>query len=436
MNLISKLYRKSHFWLQTCLPRYNRGGQVAADYQDFKYLKKYLRISAAICVLNKVFLPPFFVLCAITVNFLFIDFSEAKERPSTEGNHSQIQQIEKDLLKQQGELLSVDIKEKGILGEIERLEREAVIHKRSLKELSSKIKEISCEIKSGQKRVQRLNESSSAAREYLKTRLVAFYKFGRPGYVWLLASSATLQEFQKTIKYMKTIMAQDRQVLDILDRQMRQVESELDRLRENMAKVEELKKVKNSRMALLEKYIEKKVFLLMKTHREKEFYAKAVKELKEATRALSETMMHLETEEKERLLPQRFAQMKGKLPLPLKGKILKDVKKFGFNPFMHREGIYIKGSPGEAVRSVFPGRIDYSGWFKGYGQLLIIDHGYHYFTVFAHLEEIVKEQGETVSGGEVIGVAGDPGWQAGPGVYFEIRKGGNHLDPKRWLKKE
>ena len=383
--------------------------------------------------IGKGFLPLFFILCAIIFIFLFLDFLEADERSSIESNNSQIQQIGKDLLEQQGELLSVNIKEKGILGEIERLEREVVIHKRSLKELSSRIKEISYEIKGGQKRIQRLNESSSAARTYLKKRLIAFYKFGRSGYVWLLASSATLQEFQKTIKYMKAIMAQDRQVLDILDGQVRQVESELSRLKENAAKVEELKKVKNSRMALLEKYIEKKVLLLMKTHREKEFYAKAVKELKEATRALSETMMHLETKEKERMVPESFAKMKGKLPLPLKGKILRDVKQFGFNPFMHRKGIYITGSPGEAVRSVFPGRIDYSGWFKGYGQLLIIDHGGHYFTVFAHLEEIVKKKGEAVSGGEVIGVAGDPGWQVGPGVYFEIRKGGNHLDPKRWL---
>ncbi len=375
----------------------------------------------------------FFILCALIFIFCFLDFLRADERSSIESNNSQIQQIEKDLLEQQGELLSVDSKEKGILGEIERLEREVVIHKRSVNELSSRIKEISCEIKSGQKRVQRLNESSSVAKTYLKKRLVAFYKFGRPGYVWLLANSDTLQEFQKTIKYMKTIMAQDRQVLDSLDRQMRQGESELSRLKENVAKVAELKKVKNSRMALLGKYIEKKVFLLMKTHREKEFYAKAVKELKEATRALSETMMHLETRKKKSMAPESFAKMKGKLPLPLKGKILRDVKQFGFNPFMHRRGVYITGSPGEAVRSVFPGRIDYSGWFKGYGQLLIIDHGHHYFTVFAHLEEIAKKKGEAVSGGEVIGVVGDPGWQVGPGVYFEIRKGGNHLDSKRWL---
>jgi len=381
----------------------------------------------------KGFLPLFFILCAIIFIFFFLDSSRADEGSSTKGNNTQIQQIEKDLLEQQRELLNIDIKEKGILGEIERLEREVVIQKSSLKVLSSQIQELSCEIRNGQKRIQKLNESSSAARTYLKNRLVAFYKFGRSGYLWLLASSATIEEFQKTMKYMKAIVAQDKRALDFLDSQTRQVENELSRLKENVAKVEKLKKAKNSRMALLEKYIEKKVFLLMKTHREKEFYAKAVKELKEATQALSETMMNLETKEKEGMVQQSFAKMKGKLPLPLKGKILEDSKQFGFNPFMHRKGIYITGSSGEVVRSVFPGKIDYSGWFKGYGQLLIIDHGGHYFTVFAHLEEIMKKKGDTVSRGEVIGIAGDPGWQAGPGVYFEIRKGGNHLDPKRWL---
>ena len=382
----------------------------------------------------KIFRTFLSILCAIIFSFFLIDFSGAEEKSSNESTRSQIQQIEKDLLEQQEELLSVDIKEKGILGEIERLEKEVVINRRSLKELSSQIEKISSEVQVRQKRIQRLNQSSYAVKAYLKKRLVAFYKFGRPGYIWILATSTTLQEFQKTIKYMKAIMAQDKQITDMLDRQMRQVEDELGILKENMDKIEALEKVKNRRMALLEKYIEKKVFLLIKIHKEKEFYTKAVKELREAAQALSETMLHLETEEKESLLPQRFAKMKGKLPLPLKGKILRDVKQFGSNPFMHRKGIYIKGSPGEAVRSVFPGRIDYSGWFKGYGQLLIIDHGCHYFTIFAHLEERVKEKGEMVTEGEVVGLVGDPGWQVGPGIYFEIRKGGNHLDPKGWFK--
>lgn len=383
----------------------------------------------------KIFLSFFSTLCAVILALLFMDLSEAEERSSIEITRSQIQQIEKDLLEQQEELLSVDIKEKNILGEIERLEKDVTLIRESLRELSSQIKKVSREIQGGQRRIQQLNRSSLAAKGCLKKRLVAFYKFGRPGYVRLLATSDTLQEFQKIVKYMKTIMEQDRQILDMLARQRSQVENELDMLKENMAKIEVLKKTKDRRMALLEKCIEKKVFLLMKVHREKEFYAKAVEELKEAAQALNQTMMHLEMEEGEMPLPKGFAEMKGKLPLPLKGKIFRNVKQFGSNPFMHKKGIYIKGSPREEIRSVFPGRIDYSGWFKGYGQLMIINHGSHYFSIFAHFEERIKEKGEMVSGGEVVGLVGDPGWHVGPGIYFEIRKGGNCLDPKKWLKK-
>ena len=382
----------------------------------------------------KVFLSFFSALFVVIFNLFLVISSEAEERSSIEITRSQIQQTEKYLLEQQSELLNVDIKEKGILGEIERLEQDVAMNRESLRELSSQIKGVSGEIQDGQKRIRQLNRSFLAAKECLKRRLAAFYKFGRPGYVRLLATSATVQEFQKTIKYMKSIMGQDSEVLDMLDRQRSQLENELALLKENMAKIEVLRKAKDRGMAQLEKCIETKVFLLMRAHREKEFYAKAVRELKEATQALNQTMMHKEVEEKERPLPEGFAEMKGRLPLPLDGEIIGDVRQFGSNPFMHRKGIFVKGSPGEEIRSVYPGRVDYSGWFKGYGQLIIINHGFHYFTVYAHLEERAKEKGQMVSGGEAVGLVGDPGWHVGPGVYFEIRKGRDYLDPERWLR--
>jgi septal ring factor EnvC (AmiA/AmiB activator) len=100
---------------------------------------------------------------------------------------------------------------------------------------------------------------------------------------------------------------------------------------------------------------------------------------------------------------------------------------------MHRKGVYITGSPGEEVRAVFPGRVDFSGWFKGYGQMIIVNHGSHYFTIFAHLDERMRETGDMVEADEPLGLVGNPGWEAGPGVYFEIRKGSEHLDPNAWL---
>ncbi len=384
----------------------------------------------------KAFLLSFFVFVAIIFDFLSIDFTEAEQALLIEETRSQVKQIEKDLLEQEGELQSVDIRERGILGEIEKLEKDISTHRRSLRELSDQTKRVSKKVQEHKRRIQELNRASQTTKEYLKERLVAFYKFGRLGYVGLLAATDSLQEFQRTIKYMKSIMAQDRQMLDMMERQMNQTEKELNMLREDMAKLEVLQEAKSKRMAMVEKTIEKKVFLLMKAHNEKEFYAKAVKELKEAAHALNQTVLHLEQQEKGRFSSESFSKMKGKLPFPLKGEIIRDVEQLGSNPFMHRKGVYIKGSPGEKVRSVFPGKIDYSGWFKGYGQMVIVNHGSHYFTLFAHLEERAGEEGEIVSEGQAIGLAGDPGWDIGPGVYFEIRRGGDNLEPEKWLSTE
>ncbi|RLB31042.1 MAG: hypothetical protein DRG87_03520 [Deltaproteobacteria bacterium] len=347
---------------------------------------------------------------------------------------SQIKEIEKHLAEQQGQLLSIDLREKGVLGEIERLEMELAKNRRALRELSSRIRETEDAIKGGQTRVQKLNRSLRDIEGYFKRRLVAFYKFGRTGYIAILMGSESLQEVEKTVRYMKAIMDRDREVLDMVEDRRRQVTKEMAVLEENKTALEVLREAKDARGALLERYIEGKVYVLMKAHREKEFYAKAVKELEQAAHALNQTMIRLETRGKQQFTLKGLAHKKGALPLPLKGEIIRNLHTTKSSPFMHKKGVYITGSAGEEVRSVFAGRVDYSGWFKGYGQLMVVNHGSHYFTLFAHLQERKKEKGEMISEGEPVGIAGDPGWNLGPGVYFEIRKGGEHLDPEKWLK--
>jgi septal ring factor EnvC (AmiA/AmiB activator) len=67
---------------------------------------------------------------------------------------------------------------------------------------------------------------------------------------------------------------------------------------------------------------------------------------------------------------------------------------------------------------------------------MIINHGSRYFTIFAHLDRRLKEKGEMVSSREAVAIAGNPGWAAGPGVYFEVRRGREHLDAQAWLRTE
>ena len=384
---------------------------------------------------NRLFLSPFCMMAVFLLSSFSGGLGRAQDRAPGDNDRSQVQQIEKYLQEQQGELESVHGKERDLLGQLEALEKDVAEQKKAIRDLAARIQTVSREIESGQKRIQKLNISAMAVEKALQKRLVAFYKFGRPGYLRLLVTAMSLQEFQKTIKYTKALMDQDRIMLDTLGEQRSQVEHEVQTLKENMARLEALREAKDQRIALLEETIEKKVVLLMRVHREKEFYGTAIKELRGAAQALSEAVVCLESQERQEVLTKGFAEMKGRLSMPVTGKIVRDVKLVRSNPFMHRKGVYITGAPGEEVRAVFPGRVDFSGWFKGYGQLIIVNHGSHYFTIFANLDERMRETGDMVEADEPLGLVGNPGWEAGPGVYFEIRKGSEHLDPNAWLNK-
>ena len=98
------------------------------------------------------------------------------------------------------------------------------------------------------------------------------------------------------------------------------------------------------------------------------------------------------------------------------------------------KGILIEAPGGAEVKAVFPGRVDFSGPLKGYGQVIVINHGSRYFTVSAQLTERTKGEGESVAAGEVIGSVGQSGSKRSARLYFEIRMGSGNVDPLKWLK--
>jgi septal ring factor EnvC (AmiA/AmiB activator) len=105
-----------------------------------------------------------------------------------------------------------------------------------------------------------------------------------------------------------------------------------------------------------------------------------------------------------------------------------------FGTEIFRKGIEFGARAGDPVLGVADGVVRFAGWFRGYGKIVIVDHGDAYFTVCGHLEEIAVSVGDAVIRGARIGTAGATGSLAGPRLYFEIRRGSEALDPKDWLR--
>jgi septal ring factor EnvC (AmiA/AmiB activator) len=132
-----------------------------------------------------------------------------------------------------------------------------------------------------------------------------------------------------------------------------------------------------------------------------------------------------------------FARYRGTLDWPAKGRLsvpFGNVRHPKFSTEVPHPGVDIAASPGQDVRAVFKGRVIFSDWFKGYGQMVVIDHGDSYLSIYGHVDERLVQAGQVVDRGEVIARSGQEGSFDEPGLYFEIRHDGKPEDPARWLR--
>lgn len=130
-----------------------------------------------------------------------------------------------------------------------------------------------------------------------------------------------------------------------------------------------------------------------------------------------------------------FAQLRRKLPAPLKGPILADFGTPKADSRLTWNGRWIGAKEGAPIKAIARGRVAYTGWLQRYGQILILEHDGGYFTLYGHCSAVLPSAGEWVEAGQVIGNAGDSGGHDKSGVYLEIRKGATALNPADWLAK-
>lgn len=128
-----------------------------------------------------------------------------------------------------------------------------------------------------------------------------------------------------------------------------------------------------------------------------------------------------------------FASQRGKLPWPLRGRVLHGFGQSRAEGRMAWEGMLIESSTGAEVKSVAAGRIAFADWLPHYGLLVIVEHGDGYLSLYGHNQAVYKQLGEWVQRGERIAASGDSGGQQRAALYFEVRKGKEPQDPRKWL---
>ena len=364
------------------------------------------------------------------------------KKGNIEVHKEKIGEVQQEIKRSQAQIKEMRQQERLLLDRLDHMELQLQKFREEQEKRRRERASLRKQITQKRKELSQLDNELVSLRTLLAERLAALYKFGRQAHVNLLISSRDVSGLQHQWVYLRAIAQEDSElIMSFIERQEKEA-----RVAEALASAEaQLGKVV-ARISKEKEKIEKvkgeQVALLQNIHNQEEMYQSYVTELAAVSRELKDKIEELQKKTDNsgigvKQLKGSFANNKGALPYPVPGKIIsrfgpKKHKKFGTK--IRSNGIEIATEPLSPVVAVYGGQVLYSEWIKGYGKVMIIDHGEKYYTLTAHLSEVLKEAGETVESGETIGYAGySPLERQGGRVYFEVRHLSKALNPEEWL---
>jgi murein hydrolase activator len=353
----------------------------------------------------------------------------APRAPSIDDRLKQVQErkaaLERDLARLRGQ-------EKSLLGEVEALELAVRLREEELKQSRLVAQRTQAELDATLKRVKELEKSLDAARPFLVTHARALYKLGDLSYVRMLLSVDKPSDIFRGYRFVSTLARRDH------DRVAR-FRGDLGALRAERAALEQRSQASLAQRAELEQARrnldadrKRKTELLTSLVEKKEVHAAFVQELQDAEEKLHQLFQG--PGDGEVSVP--LSAFRGALPWPTSGRVLSGFgrhKHPRFDTYTLQNGIEIDSPEDAPVTAVYAGTVAFAEIFKGYGLMVVLDHGGKHHTLYAHLSQTTVEVGQKVAAGDVLGTAGRGG--EGAGLYFEVRFQGRPEDPLEWLKK-
>lgn len=331
-------------------------------------------------------------------------------------------------------------KERSILWNIEEIDYKQGIMKKELRLLDYQLKKKEGDIVFVNTEINGLKKEIDKKSSLLKERLKVVYKNRTGGYLQILFASKDYSTLMRRYKYIKLIVDRESELINSYKDSLNKINNKKIELEKGKEEILYYKNNLTDKEDEIKSERSKKVAILQEVRTEKELYDKLVKELEESASQLSKMIDQLSaTKDKEPLsLSGRFKEEMGRLHWPVSGNI---VGYFGkqkhpkFNTYIVRKGIDIAAREGDKIKAVFIGKVVYADWFKGYGMLIILDHGEGYYTVYGNASRLLVSFGDHVAKDHVIAEAGDTGISREGNLYFEIRYKGEPQDPIRWLTK-
>ncbi len=328
-------------------------------------------------------------------------------------------------------------KEEGsILNDIYKIElqyEKAIIENNKIKLQVRKSEE---KIKKKNSEKKKLEIEIDQSKKNLKQILRLLYKIGGNAYLKFFIRINNLDQLFENYRLFISLIdykSDEINKLKVNIRRLLEVKKELEGYHENLKNLQRQKELKLRDIRNLK---QSKMALIRKINNDRDQHMRLLDELETEAAQLNKLIFGKPL--KRRLGMIDLDQIKGKLNWPIKGKV---VSFFGkkrstkFDTYIINNGIKIQPGRSDQVKAIYPGEVVFAEYYKGYGNLIIIQHAKNLYTLYGHCEKMYKQKGDNVNEGEVISLAGDSGSTYGKSLYFEIRTQLKPQDPLKWLRR-
>lgn len=343
--------------------------------------------------------------------------------------------------------------------ELQEILRSLVRRESELKQLDKELRVVETDLEMTNQEIERTRQETYQKQKHIEHRLKSLYKAGEFGALRMFFSAESFPQMAENMRYMRSVLAQDRLIFAEYDLKLAELRKLKKRFEQEIARKELLKNDITSKKKEIEQDKQKKATYLSKVRQDRKSYEASLKELQANAAKLQSMLNKLEAERRKKAterqiavnkkidqhkLPELpavpdkgFGTQKGRMQIPVQGEIIETFGKHKhpeFNSYTYSKGLVISAPLGSAIRSIYDGTVIFASYFKGYGNMIIIDHGAGYFSLYAYASRLNYKVGADVLRGDVVASVGDVDSSKGPALYFEIRHQGKPVDPAGWVR--
>jgi len=385
-------------------------------------------------VLKNLSLTFFFIILTFLVSPKILgqeDLSEYQKRLTT---------ISEQIRELRAKIEEESKKESTILSRLENIGLNKNLIKKELSLYSIQLEKANSELSSIRKTIPELKARLDREKEGIDRILVTIYKFGKLNSLQFMLQAAEVATLISESKHLELLAQYQEQIISNYAKNLtalKAAERELETRKRDVSSLIEYSRKKRQELEAQER---KNKALIEEIKTNRKMHMQTIKELEERAEQLQALIKKILEEEVPLSIPlSPLYEKKGKLPWPLPGRVMSFFglqKHPQFKTTTKNNGIEI--SPREnyiIVKSVHPGKVVFADYFQGYGNLIIIDHGMTYYSLYGHCSEFLIKKGDLVKAEQPIARVGDIGSMEGVSLYFEIRYRTKPLDPLQWLKR-